>query len=199
MTERLQISMNQRQLADLLRVLPERISQATNRGIIHRVDGSTDYDLDTAVGEWLEYERGLYAKGGKKSEFERQRARLTKAKAEVAERKLAMLDRALVTSGDIIERTKAVCLRIKSKLQTALPRIARGCYYAPNLTEALFKVRAEFDLLIAELSALEAGEARHPEFEVVASDEDGAQAAAESSTKSPERSTAGEDPSGGVS
>jgi len=82
-----------------------------------------------------------------------------------------MLDRALVGTSDIIERAKAVCLRIKSKLQAALPRIARSCYYAPNVTESLFKVRAEFDLLIAELSALEAGE--HPtEFEVVVSDED---------------------------
>ena len=195
MAERLQISVNQRQLADLLRVLPERISQATNRGIIHRANDSTDYDLDTAVGEWLEYERALHARGKKRSEFERQRSRLTRAKAEAAERKLAMLDRALVGTGDIIERAKSVCLRIKSKLQAALPRIARNCYYAPNLTEALFKVRAEFDLLIAELSALEAGETIHPEFEVVASDEDGEKEGA----KDPDRSTAGEDPSGGIS
>jgi hypothetical protein len=40
--------------------------------------------------------------------------------------------------------------------------------------EALLKVRAEFDLLIAELSALEGSEGVHPEFEVVASNEDGA-------------------------
>ena len=138
---------------------------------------------------------GLHARGKKRSEFERQRSRLTRAKAEAAERKLAMLDRALVGTGDIIERAKSVCLRIKSKLQAALPRIARNCYYAPNLTEALFKVRAEFDLLIAELSALEAGEGVHPEFVVVASDEEGEKEGA----KDPDRSTAGEDPSGGVS
>ena len=182
----MQISVNQRQLADFLRVLPERISQATNRGIIHRVNDSTDYDLDTAVGEWLEYERALHARGKKRSEFERQRSRLTRAKAEAAERKLAMLDRALVGTGDIIERAKSVCLRIKSKLQAALPRIARNCYYAPNLTEALFKVRAEFDLLIAELAALEAGETIHPEFEVVANDEDSEREGA----KAPQRSAA---------
>ena len=123
--------------------------------------------------------------------------RLTRAKAEAAERKLAVLDRALVGTGDIIEPTKAVCLRIKSKLQAALPRIARNCYYAANLTEALFKVRAEFDLLIAELSSLEAGEDFHSEFEVV-TDEDGAEAA-EGSRKSPERSSGAEDPSGSVS
>lgn len=112
--------------------------------------------------------------------------RLTRAKAEAAERKLAMLDRALVGTSDIIDRTKAFCLRIKSKLQAALPRIARSCYYAPNLTEALFKVRAEFDLLIAELSSLEAGEGVHYEFEVV-TDEDGTQAAEEGPRRSPDR------------
>jgi phage terminase Nu1 subunit (DNA packaging protein) len=192
MAERLQISANQRQLAALLRVLPERISQATNRGIIHRADGATGYDLDSAVGEWLEYERGLHARGRKKSEFERQRARLTRAKAEAAERKLAVLDQALVGTGDIVERAKAVCLRIKSKLQAALPRIARACYYAPNLTEALFKVRAEFDLLIAELSALEADHDVHSGFEVVSNDEDGESGNAK-------RSPTGEDPGGSVS
>jgi len=195
MAERLKISVNQRQLADLLRVLPERISQATNRGILHRVNDSTDYDLDNAVGEWLEYERALHARGKKRSEFEQQRARLTRAKAEAAERKLALLDRALVGTGDIIERAKAVCLRIKSKLQAALPRIARNCYYAPNVTESLFKVRAEFDLLIAEFSALEAGE--HPtEFEVVVSDEDRER---EDSRRNSKGSTVGEDPGGSVS
>jgi hypothetical protein len=123
--------------------------------------------------------------------------RLTRAKAEAAERKLAVLDRALVGTGDIIEPTKAVCLRIKSKLQAALPRIARGCYYAPNLTEALFKVRGEFDLLLAELSSLEAGEHFSSVLEVV-TDEDGAEAA-EGSRKSPERPQATEGPSGSVS
>jgi phage terminase Nu1 subunit (DNA packaging protein) len=195
MAERLQISVNQRQLADLLRVVPERISQATNRGIVHRVNGSTDYDLDGAVGEWLEYERALHTRGKKRSEYEQQRARLTRAKAEAAERKLTLLDRSLVGTGDIIERAKAVCLRIKSKLQAALPRIARNCYYAPNLTEALFKVRAEFDLLIAELSALEGGEGVHPEFEVVASDEDRPTEGSKGNSKG---SPASEDPSGCV-
>ena len=76
-----------------------------------------------------------------------------------------------------------------------MPRIARNCYYAPDLTEALFKVRAEFDLLIAELAALEAGETIHPEFEVVANDEDSEREGA----KAPQRSAAGEDPGSGVS
>ena len=157
-------------MAAFLGIKPSRLEWAGKEGIIER-DEHGRYPSETVTAQWLTYERALHVKGGKRSEFERQRARLTRAKAEAAERKLAMLDRALVGTGDIIERAKAVCLRIKSKLQAALPRIARSCYYAPNVTESLFKVRAEFDLLIAELSALEAGE--HPtEFEVVVSDED---------------------------
>jgi phage terminase Nu1 subunit (DNA packaging protein) len=183
-------------MATFLGVKTNRLERASSEGIVSR-DEAGLYPCELATAQWLNYERGLHAKGGKRTEFERQRARLTRAKAEAAERKLAMLDRALVGTCDIINRTKAVCLRIKSKLQAGLPRIARNCYYAPNLTEALFKVRAEFDLLIAELSALGPGEGVQPEFEVVASDEDGA--AAESSRKIPERSPAAEDPSGSVS
>jgi phage terminase Nu1 subunit (DNA packaging protein) len=191
MAERLKVLVNQRQLADLLRIAPDRISQATNRGIIRQMNDSTDYDLDTACGEWLEYER-RQAKKKKGSEFEQQRVRLTRAKAETAERKLAILDRTLVGTGDIIERTKALCLRIKSKLQAALPRIARSCYYAPDLREALFKVRSEFDQLMAELATLEAGEDVPTQFEIVASDEDDAEGSAR--RRSRQRPTAAEDP-----
>ena len=42
-------------------------------------------------------------------------------------------------------------LRIKSKLQAAIPRIARSCYHAPNVNEALKNARSEFDAVIAEL------------------------------------------------
>jgi hypothetical protein len=180
-------------MAAFLGIKTNRLERVSSEGILTR-DEDGLYPCETVTAQWLQYERGLHAKRSKRSEFERQRARLTRAKAEAAERKLAVLDRALVGTGDIIERTKAVCLRIKSKLQATLPRIARNCYYAPNLTEALFKVRAEFDLLIAELSALEGGE--HPtEFEIVTSDE----GTAAEGARDPERSPAGEDPSGGVS
>ena len=122
-------------MAAFLGIKPSRLGWAGKEGIIKR-DEQGRYPCETVTAQWLEYERALHAKGRKRSEYERQRARLTRAKAEAAERKLAMLDRALVGTSDIIERTKAVCLRIKSKLQAALPRIARNCYYAPNVAEA---------------------------------------------------------------
>jgi phage terminase Nu1 subunit (DNA packaging protein) len=154
MAERLQISVNQRQLADLLRVLPERISQATNRGVIHRVNGSTDYDLDSAVGEWLEYERAQHAKGKRRSLLERERAALTRIKRELGELRLAAMRQKLVDLDESAGALRAVCLRIRSKFQAALPRVARGCYYAASLQESVDKVRAEFDVVLSELSAL---------------------------------------------
>jgi hypothetical protein len=111
-------------MAAFLGIKPSRLEWAGKEGIIER-DEHGRYPCETVTAQWLDYERALHAKGGKRSEFERQRARLTRAKAEAAERKLAMLDRALVGTGDILERTKAVCLHIKSKLQAAFPRIAR--------------------------------------------------------------------------
>jgi hypothetical protein len=143
-------------MAAFLGIKVSHLGWAVNEGVIQH-DAQGLYPCETVTAQWLAYERALHVKGKKRSEFERERARLTRAKADAAERKLALLDRALVGTGDIIERSKAVCLRIKSKLQAALPRIARNCYYAPNVTEALFKVRAEFDLLIAELSAMPPG------------------------------------------
>jgi len=88
---------------------------------------------------------------------------------------LALLDGSLVSPDGIIESVKTVCLRIKSKLQAALPRIARSCYHAPNVTEALKNARSEFDVVIGELSTLETDGTQGTEFEVV-SDGNGAQA-----------------------
>jgi ribosomal protein L18E len=170
-------------MATFLMIKQERLSWATRNGIVERLqDGS--YAPEVVTGQWLKYERGRMAKKAGKSEFERQRVRLTKAKAEAAERKLALLDGALLGTDDIVASVRTVCLRIRSKLQAAVPRIARECYHAPNANEALKSARNEFDLLISELSALE-NDAAPAELEIVTDDSDG---------ESPKRSTTGKDP-----
>ena len=159
-------------MADFLAIKRVRLSWATREGIVQREsDGS--YDPSIVTPAWLKYERGRMLKKTGRSEFERQRVRLTKAKAEIQERALARLDGALVGTDDIVASVRTVCLRIKTKLQTALPRIARACHHVPTVTEALKSARAEFDVLIAELSALENG-AAPTQFEVVRYDENGA-------------------------
>jgi hypothetical protein len=143
-------------MADFLAIKRERLSWALRTGIVSR-DRDGSYRPEIVTGQWLKYERGRSALKSKRSEFERQRARLTRAKAEAAERRLAVLDRSLINGDDMIETARTISLRIKSKLQAALPRLTRACYHAPSLTEALKNSRSEFDLLIAELSALENG------------------------------------------
>jgi hypothetical protein len=164
-------------MADFLGIKRERLSWATREKIVEK-DEAGWYHPEIVTLQWLTYERGRSAKKEGKSEFERQRARLARAKAEVAERRLAMLDRALLGTDDIVETIKTVCVRIRSKLQAALPRIARGCFHAPSLTEALAKARSEFDLLLNELSAL--NDVGSTNFEVVK----------DANGKSAERSTA---------
>jgi len=157
--------LNQREMAAFLGIKYVRLEWATHEGIVER-DSQGLYHPEIVTAQWLTYERSRNAKSARRSEFERQRARLTRAKAEAAERKLAQLDHALVGTGDIVERLKVVCLRIRNKLLMSLPRIARGCYSAPSATEAILAARREFDLLIAELSALQDGGST-TEFEVI--------------------------------
>ena len=166
-------------MAAFLSIKAERLAWAGREGIVERdADG---YRPEVVTAQWLKYERQRTAKKKAGNEFERQRARLTRAKAEAAERQLALLDRSLINGDDMIQTVKTVCLRIKSKLQAAIPRLTRACYHAPNFTAALKSSRGEFDLLISELSALENGEAT--QFEVVR----------DAGGESAERSTIGKD------
>jgi phage terminase Nu1 subunit (DNA packaging protein) len=143
-------------MAAFLGIKRVRLKWATlQQGIVER-DADGLYRPEIATAQWLRYER-QNTKTSRRSEFERERVRLTRAKAEAAERKLALLDHALVGTGDIIERVKTVSLRIRNKLLTSLPRIARSCYSASSVSEAVQAARREFDILIAELSALEDG------------------------------------------
>jgi hypothetical protein len=141
-------------MADFLAIKRERLSWATREGIVER-DKDDFYHPEVVTGQWLKFERSRAQKKAGRSEFERQRVRLTKMKADVVERRLCQLDGTLIGTDDIVQTVRTVCLRIKSKLQSAIPRLAKSCYHAPNVTEALKSARAEFDVLIAELSALE--------------------------------------------
>jgi hypothetical protein len=155
-------------MADFLAIKRQRLSWATREGIIPReADGS--YRPEIVVGQWLKYERGRSAKGKHRSELEQERVRLTRAKADAAVRRLAILDHGLVGTADIIELVKTVSLRIRNKLTAALPRISRACYAAPSEKESMAAARREFDVLLAELSALKNAGARG--IEVVRGDE----------------------------
>jgi hypothetical protein len=156
-------------MANFLLIKQERLSWATRNGIVER-DADGFYRPEIVTPAWLKYERARSALKSKHNEFEKQRVRLTRAKAEAAERKLALLDGSLMSTEGIIETVKTVCLRIKSKLQAALPKLTRACYHAPSLNEASKSSRAEFDLLIAELAALENGEVT-TQFAVVKDDD----------------------------
>jgi hypothetical protein len=143
-------------MAGFLTITPSRLEWASHQGIVKRErDGSYCPQVVTAM--WLKYERGRNAKSARRSELEKARVRLTQAKAARAERQLALLDHALVSPDDIIERVKTVCLRIRNKMLIATPRIARVCYSSPSVNEAVLAARREFDVLLAELSALEEG------------------------------------------
>jgi len=141
-------------MAEFLAITPSRLEWAGREGIVKRErDGS--YRPEIVVGQWLKYERGRNSKGQRRTEIERQRARFIKAKADAAELRLATLNRSLINPDDMIEQVKAACLRIRNKMLIATPRVARACYSSPSVNEAVLAARREFDVLLAELSALD--------------------------------------------
>jgi hypothetical protein len=171
-------------MAQFLAIKRERLQWATREKIVERAfDGS--YHPEVVTAQWLRYERKRAAQKSGRSELEKQRIRFVKAKADAQERRLALLDHALVNGDDMVASVKTVCLRIRSKLQAALPRIARSCYHSANVTESLKNARGEFDVLLAELSTLESGDVRS-NLEIVA----------DANGESPKRSAAEKDPDG---
>jgi hypothetical protein len=146
-------NLNQRELAAFLGIDPKRLERATHAGIVMR-EGSL-YPLAAATAQWLAYERSQNSRSKRRSALEREKAAFTKARRELAQLRLATLRGEMVNVNETAGALKAVCLRIRSRLQAALPRISRACYYAPSMEEAAKKVRTEFDLLMAELSAID--------------------------------------------
>jgi phage terminase Nu1 subunit (DNA packaging protein) len=145
--------LSQQKMADFLGIKRERLSWATREGLVSR-NSDDSYQPEIVTPAWLKYERSRAAKKSGKSELEKERVRLTRAKADAAERRLAILDRDLISTAAIVEKTKTVCLRIRNKLLLSVPRIGRSCYAAASEKESITAVRREMDILLAELSAL---------------------------------------------
>jgi hypothetical protein len=152
-------------MAAFLGIKYVRLEWATHEGIIKR-DDAGKYHPETVTPAWLEYERGRSAKREHRSEFEQERIRLIKAKADREELRLAALNRSLVSTNDTIELVRTVALRIRNKMTACIPRLARACYSAPNPKEAISTARREFDGLLSELAALKP-DRRRGQFEVV--------------------------------
>jgi hypothetical protein len=146
--------LNQRQMAAFLGIDQSRLERATHVGTVERRADKL-YDPVPVTAQWLAFERARASSGKRRSQLEQEKAALTRARRELVQLRLSILRGEMVNVDETAGALKASCLRIRSRLQAALPRIARGCYYAPNVDEASRKVRSEFDLLMAELTALD--------------------------------------------
>jgi phage terminase Nu1 subunit (DNA packaging protein) len=105
--------LNQRQMAAFLGIKPSRLEWAGKGGIVKR-DPDGFYPCETIAAQWLEYERGQRAKGNRRSQLERERAALTRAKRELTELRLAAMREKLVDLDSSAGTLRAVCLRIRS-------------------------------------------------------------------------------------
>jgi hypothetical protein len=71
-----------------VRVYPYQLQE----GVPVPADPDGFYPCETIAAQWLEYERGQRAKGNRRSQLERERAALTRAKRELTELRLAAIN-----------------------------------------------------------------------------------------------------------
>ena len=131
--------LNQRQMAAFLGIDQSRLERATHVGTVERRADKL-YDPVPVTAQWLAFERARASSGKRRSQLEREKAALTRARRELVQLRLGVLRGEMVNVNETAGALKASCLRIRSRLQAALPRIARGCYYAQSLDEASKKV-----------------------------------------------------------
>jgi Phage terminase large subunit (GpA) len=149
--------LNQLQMAEFISIDVNRLVWAGRKGIVSR-DEDGWYRPEVVTHEWLTYERSRSTKSERKSTLERERTRLTRAKAEISELRLGVQRKQLMEVGASTEILRAACVRLRSKFSASSQRIARGAFHANSLNDALSNVRAEYDLLLSELSNLETAE-----------------------------------------
>ena len=122
-------------ICKILDLTPQRVSQLVNEGIIPRHSRGR-YELVKVVRAYIKYlrERALRA-DIKGDDYAAHRARLTKARADMAEMEREQIQEQLVPAGDIERAWVDVTQNMRQKLLAFPQRVAPEVYAAEKLVE----------------------------------------------------------------
>ena len=130
------------QMAGFLQTTPQQLLKLTHRGKLsvfkdaQGVPVAGKYQLNKTTAEYLTWLVGN-REGKALSAFDDARARRTLAAAEVSRMRVARMSGALVDSATVLEAVDTMILRLRAKLTTAIPCLAREIYRAPSGQAAL--------------------------------------------------------------
>jgi len=150
-------------ICKLLDLTPQRVAQLVNMGVIPRKERGR-YELVPVVRGYIHYLRERAIKGDAQAggdDYATHRARLTKAKADMAEMEREQMANALIPAADVERAWIEVVANMRAKMLSIPTTAAADAQAAPTLAEAKQVLKVKVNEALAELSEMRV-EVRNP-------------------------------------
>lgn len=150
-------------ICKLLDLTPQRVAQLVNMGVIPRKERGR-YELVPVVRGYIHYLRERAIKGDAQAggdDYATHRARLTKAKADMAEMEREQMANALIPAADVERAWIEVVANMRAKMLSIPTTAAADAQAAPTLAEAKQVLKVRVNEALAELSEMRV-EVRNP-------------------------------------
>ena len=143
-------------ICKLLDLTPQRVAQLVNMGVIPRKERGR-YELVPVVRGYIHYLRERAIKGDAQAggdDYATHRARLTKAKADMAEMEREQMANALIPAVDVERAWIEVVSNMRAKLLAIPTTAAADAQAAATLAEAKQVLKEKINEALAELSEM---------------------------------------------
>lgn len=141
-------------ICKLLDLTPQRVAQLVNMGVIPRKERGR-YELVPVVRGYIHYLRERAIKGDAQSagdDYSTHRARLTKAKADMAEMEREQMANRLIPAADVEKAWTDVVANMRAKMLSIPTVAAADAQSAQTLAEAKQVLKERIHDALAELS-----------------------------------------------
>lgn len=140
-------------ICKLLDLTPQRVAQLVNMGVIPKKERGR-YELVPVVRGYIHYLRERAVKGDVSNgdDYSAHRARLTKAKADMAEMEREQMANRLIPADDVEKAWSDVVSNMRAKMLAIPTSAAADAQSAKNLAEAKHVLKERVNDALAELS-----------------------------------------------
>lgn len=142
-------------ISKLLDLTPQRVNQLVNQGVIPRAERGR-YELVPVVRAYIRFLRDRTVRGDVQGDdYTTYRTRLTKARAEMAEKENAQLDSKLIPADDAKQAWSAMVSNARARLLSIPNKIAPIVCAAETINEAREIIKTEIYEALNELADVE--------------------------------------------
>ena len=142
-------------ISKLLDLTPRRVNQLTKDGVLPKVDRGR-YALVPVVRSYIRYlrERSVNTDVGA-DDYAAHRARLTKARADMAEMEREQMANNLIPSDDVADAWEVMAGNMRSRLLAIPSKTAATIFSADDVVDAKKILKDTINEALAELSSIE--------------------------------------------